>query len=131
MALTIDLQMLTWTAALCIFLMFPYTIGLVASFGVKRAASYPQPNTDELSPWIQRSKRAHLNLLENIAPFAVLVLVAHLGGMANETTALGAQIFFWARIVQAAAHTIAIPFVRTGAFAVSVVAMVMILLEII
>ena len=27
--------------------------------------------------WVGRTARAHLNLVENLAPFAILVLVAH------------------------------------------------------
>jgi len=129
--MTIDLLMLTWTAALCVFLAVPYTLGLIGSLGLTRAAGYPQPDSDEQAPWIQRSKRAHLNMVENIAPFAILVLVAHISGAANETTALAAQVFFWSRVAHAVVHTVAIPFVRTATFAVSLMSMGAILLQII
>ena len=33
--------------------------------------------------WIGRAKRAHLNMIENLLPFAALVLVAHVTGAAR------------------------------------------------
>jgi len=48
-----------------------------------------------------------------------LVLVAHLAGAANETTALGARLFFWARILQVVFHVAAVPWLRTAAFLMS------------
>ena len=69
--------------------------------------------------------------MENLAPFAALVLVAHVSGAANELTALGARLFFWARVVQAGVHIAGIPGVRTLAFAVSVVANLIIFVQIV
>ena len=125
-----DLQMLVWVAVLSVLLAFPYTLALIAKVGPVRAMSYPQPIDVELAPWAQRSKRAHLNMVENIAPFAILVLVAHVAGAANETTALGATIFFWARVVQAGGHIFGIAFVRSLSWFVSLAGLVMILTQI-
>ena len=60
---------------------------------------------------------------------AVLVLVAHVAGKANATTALGAQIVFWGRVAQAGVYIGGFPWARTGAYALSVVGMVLILLQ--
>lgn len=108
-----DLKMLVWVAILCVLQAFPYTVALIMKVGPVRAMSYPQPGDEVLSGWARRSKRAHLNLVENIGPFAAIVLVAHAVGASNATTALGAIIFFWARIAMVLAHTFAIPFVRS------------------
>ena len=128
--MSVDLQMLMWTAVLCVLLAFPYTLGLIGGVGLGKAASYPQPGHDSLPDWVQRSKRCHMNLIENIAPFAILVLVAHVAGKANATTALGAQIFFYSRLAMVVGHTGGIPYLRTVAWAVSLAALVMILLQI-
>ena len=48
----------------------------------------------DLPDWVQRSERAHLNMLENLPVSAAIVLIVHSSGAANVTTALGAQIFF-------------------------------------
>ena len=69
-------------------------------------------------------------MLENLPVFAALVLVANVSGAANETTALGATIFFWGRAAHAVVYIAGIVWVRTAAFVVSVVGMFMILSEI-
>jgi uncharacterized MAPEG superfamily protein len=128
--LSTELQMLTWSAVLCFaqvvvaVLTAGPQVGLVALAG-NRA------NLPPLTGIAQRAQRAHLNMLENLALFAILVLVAVVGGRTNEMTALGAQIFLWARVAYAVIYLIGIPWVRTGAWVVSVVGMVMILLQIV
>ena len=79
-----------------------------------------------LSGFAGRAKRAHLNMLENMVLFTALVLIAAVANKANATTALGALIFFWARLAYAVIYLIGIPWLRTLAWAVSVIGMVMI-----
>lgn len=73
-----------------------------------------------------RAKRAHLNMIENLVLFAALVLIAAVAGKANATTAMGAMVFFWARLAYAVIYLVGIPWLRTAAWFVSVVGMVMI-----
>ena len=54
-----------------------------------------------LPAWAWRADRAHRNMLENFPHFAALVLLANVAGLANPLTALGATIFFWARLAHA------------------------------
>jgi len=117
--MTAELQILVWVAVLCVLQAFPYILVMLVRIGPVRGMSYPAPTDDVLPEWAKRSKRAHLNLVENIGPFAAVVLVAHAAGVSNETTVLGAQLFFWARIAMVAGHTAAIPGVRSVAWFVS------------
>ena len=128
--MTIELTMLAWSAVLCVLLAFPYTLALIAKLGPMRAVSYPQPTHDDMAPWVQRAKRAHMNMVENLPVFAALVLIAHVAGLLNATTALGAQLFFWARIAMAVGHIGGIPGVRSVAWFVSLAGMAMILFQI-
>ena len=73
-----------------------------------------------------RARRAHLNMIENLALFSALVLIAAVAGKANPTTAMGAMIFFWARLAYALIYLIGIPWLRTLAWFVSVIGMAMI-----
>jgi len=73
-----------------------------------------------------RARRAHLNMIENMVLFTALVLIAAAAGKANATTAMGAMIFFWARLAHAVIYVAGLPWLRTVAWAVSVVGMVMI-----
>jgi len=117
--MTTDLWMLVWTAVLCLVLPFVYLQsrlttpgGLAWGFGNRdRPFAFPA--------WADRAERAHANLVENLAPFAILVLVAHAAGKANATTALGATIFFWGRVLHAAVYTAGIVYLRTIVFALA------------
>ena len=73
-----------------------------------------------------RAKRAHLNMIENLVLFAALVLIAAAAGKANANTAMGAMIFFWARLVYAVVYLIGVPWLRTVVWFVSVIGMVMV-----
>ena len=128
--MTTDLMMLTLSAALCALMWVPYILARIGAWGLVNAVGYPDAMPD-VPDWSARMQKAHLNLVENLVPFAALVLVAHVGGAANEMTALGAMIFFWSRVLHAVVYTFAIPWVRTLAFAASIVGMAMIFIEIV
>jgi uncharacterized MAPEG superfamily protein len=62
----------------------------------------------------------------------LLTLVqAVVAGKTNAMTLLGAQIFFYARIVYALVYIAGVPWLRTGVWAVSVVGLAMIFLQLI
>jgi uncharacterized MAPEG superfamily protein len=72
-----------------------------------------------LTGWAGRAQRAHLNMLESLAIFAIFVIVAQLTGRANASTALGATLFFWARLIYAVVYVAGIPWLRTLVWVVS------------
>src|SRR5262245_51523358 len=114
--MTVDLWMLVASALWCVLIPFAPLTGLMQQPG---GAAWGFGNRDEPFPvpnWVGRARRAHANMVENLAPFACLVLVAHVAGKANSTTALGAEIFFAARIAHTVVYTIGIPVVRTLIF---------------
>jgi uncharacterized MAPEG superfamily protein len=85
----------------------------------------------DLTGFAGRARRAHLNMIENMVLFTALVLIAAVAGKANAMTAMGALIFFWARLIYAAIYLLGIPWLRTLAWAVSVIGMVMIAVQLI
>lgn len=125
-----DLTMLAWSALLCLVLAVPYTIGLIGILGLPTLAGNRE-NFPTVEGWIGRAKRAHTNMIENLLPFAALVLVAHAAGKADAMTALGAQLFFWARLAHAVVYIAGYAWVRTAAYAAALVGMVMIFLAIV
>jgi uncharacterized MAPEG superfamily protein len=127
--MTTDLTMLALSALLTALLAVPGTAGLILERGLVYAAGN-RAETTQLSAWAERAQRAHRNMLENLPVFTALVLVAHVSGAANETTALGATLFFWGRVAHAAVYIAGLPWVRTAAFVVSVTGLFMILLQI-
>ena len=113
-----ELQMLVLASLLSIGLAFPPLIALI----LRRGLIYAAGNRDEsssLPAWGQRAERAQKNLLANLPAFAALVLVATATGITNESTAWGAEKFFWARIAHASVYIAGIPYFRTVAFVVS------------
>jgi len=68
-------------------------------------------------------------MLESLVLFAALILVAALAGKTNAMTVLGAQLFFWARLVYALVYLVGVPWVRTGVWLVSVIGLILIFLQ--
>ncbi|MFH1805211.1 MAG: MAPEG family protein [Pseudomonadota bacterium] len=56
-----------------------------------------------------RGYRAHQNHLENLLPFAIVVLVINQAGISNAITIFGAVLFLIARIVHATTYIAGIP----------------------
>ncbi|HET9624756.1 MAG TPA: MAPEG family protein [Kofleriaceae bacterium] len=76
------------------------------------------------SPLAERADRAAKNMLENLVLFGVVVLAA--GDHNPGRALLGAEIFLAARILYWPIYLAGIPVVRTLAYAVSMVGLVMI-----
>jgi uncharacterized MAPEG superfamily protein len=124
-----DLQMLVLASLWTLVLAVPPVIALMMTRGFAYAAG----NRDEqvsLPAWGGRAVRTHRNMLENLPPFAALVLTAHFVDASGPATAAGATLFLWARVAHAALYLAGVPYLRTLAFAASIVGMVMILLPI-
>ncbi len=73
-----------------------------------------------------RADRAAGNMLENFVIFAALVAAAHFMGKDGAATALGAAIFFLARLAYWPVYLAGIVYLRTALWAVAVVGMAMI-----
>lgn len=127
--MTTELTYLALAAALNAVIWIPYILNTIAVRGVTDAVGYPS-DPEPLSPWAQRLKAAHYNGVENLVLFATAVVVAHLAGISNDTTALAVMVYFWARVVHAVGYTLAIPWVRTLSFAVGWIATVVVLLQV-
>jgi uncharacterized MAPEG superfamily protein len=128
--MSLDFQMLIWSIALAFIQMVVAVSGCVLQVGLPKLAG----NREGLAPmagWVGRAQRAHLNMLENLVLFAPLVLIADITSRNNAVTELGAQIFFWARLVYAIVYIIGIPWLRTTIWGISVVGMVMIFVQLV
>ncbi len=121
--MTTDLKYLVFTAMLTAALWIPYIVCQVRTNGRLQPANYADPALPRPVPaWGQRAHRAYLNAVEVFAPFAALVVAAHLTGKADAMTAFWAASFFWVRLGHAIVHLAGIPYVRTVLFALGFVA---------
>lgn len=113
--MTIELKYLTWVTVLTAILWMPYILNMIFVRGLIDAVGYPD-NPKPLSSWAARMKNAHANAIENLAVFAVLVLIAHVVGLSTDATVLASVVYFWARVVHVVSLTFRISWVRTLAF---------------
>ena len=120
-----DLHALLLSVILCFVQMLIAATGANTQVGLPTLAGNREDLPDMVG-WAGRARRAHLNMIENLVLFAPLVLIAAVAGTANATTAMGAMIFFWARLAYAVIYLIGIPWLRTLAWFVSVIGMAMI-----
>ena len=123
--MTPDLQMLVWSAVLFLVQMAVAASGAQGQVGLPALAGNRE-DLPAITGWAGRARRAHANMLENLVVFAIVVLVAHVAGKANATTALGAALFFWARLAYAIIYVAGVPWLRTAAWAVSIAGIVLI-----
>ena len=120
-----DLYFLLMSTILCFVQMLIAATGANTQVGLPALAGNREGLPDIVG-WPGRARRAHLNMIENLVLFAALVLIAAVAGKANATTAMGAMIFFWARLAYALIYLIGIPWLRTLAWLVGVIGMAMI-----
>lgn len=123
-----EMMILVWSVALTFVQVLVATTGATLQVGLPMLAANRE-KLPEISGWAGRAARAHRNMIENLVLFTALVAVAVFSGKTNEMTLLGAQLFFWARLVYAIVYVAGIPWLRTGVWFVSVIGMAMIFLQ--
>lgn len=117
MMMSTTLTYLAWTVLFTALLWIPYILNAVMVRGLIDAVGYPA-SPKPLAPWAERAKKAHYNAVENLAIFAPAVLLAHVTGAANDTTAMAVLIYLLARIVHYVVYALAVPWLRTLSFTV-------------
>ncbi len=128
--MSVDLKLLIWSVALTVVQMVVAVIGAQGKVGLPPLIGN-RDDLPQMTGFAGRAQRAHRNMLESLVLFAVLVLVAQVTGKANATTALGAQLFFWGRVAYAVVYWIGIPWVRTLVWAVSLIGLIMIFVQLV
>jgi uncharacterized MAPEG superfamily protein len=124
----LELKLLAWSVALAFLQMLVAASGATLQVGLPMLAGN-RDNVPKLASWAGRAQRAHFNMLESLVLFAALVLVAQATGRLNSTTALGAQLFFWARLAYAGVYIAGIPWLRTAIWFVSIIGLLLIFLQ--
>ncbi len=128
--MSLELKLVVCSAALAFVQMLISVVGAMLQVGLPALAGNRE-GQPEIMGWAGRAIRAHRNMLESLVLFAALVLVGHAAGKLNATTALGAQLFIWARLGYAAVYLVGVPWLRTGVWFVSVIGLVMIFWQVV
>lgn len=87
----------------------------------------PRDSSPPLTGVAGRSERAYCNFLETFPFFAAAVLAVTVAGRADENSALGVQLYFWARVAYVPLYLGAIRYVRSLAWVVSMAGLVLVL----
>jgi uncharacterized MAPEG superfamily protein len=127
-AMTIELQMLLWSVGLGLAHLLIGAALMTAQRGMKWNASARDGTPPPLTGVAARVDRAFKNFLETFPFFAAAVLVAHAAGRLDAGTALGAQLYFWARVAYVPIYAAGIPYLRSAVWAVSLWGILKILL---
>ena len=99
-----ELLYLLLTSILTGVLWIPVVIGYVRARGPLTPAAYKIAPTSALPDWVNRANRAHQNAVENLAPFAAVVLIANAVGVSSPVTQGCAAVYFFARVAHAVIH---------------------------
>lgn len=104
-----ELGILTCLSVFAASLWIPYIVGVNTAPEGSIPADAPDgfirpPNPSFQRPWVHRAYRAHLNLLEQFLPFAVIVLILDRIGGFNTVTYWTCIAFFWLRVAHAVGY---------------------------
>ncbi len=125
--MTTELTMLVYATALLVALvLFQAAVGVRALGAVPLAGH--RDNLPAATGFHARMLRVVDNHREGVTMFAPLVLIAAAANIHNGMTVLGAELFFWSRLVHAILYIAGAPMIRPLAWAVGMAGIVIVLL---
>ena len=124
--MTTELTYLALTLILALVQVFLPAGARTVEFGSKWNAGARDVTPTSIRPLTGRLERAQANLFETLPLFLGAVLIAHVAGKENEITALGAQIYFWARVAYVPLYAWGVRHLRSLAWLISIVGLGMV-----
>jgi uncharacterized MAPEG superfamily protein len=123
--MAVELQYLVWAVALALAQMLVAVLTAIGKVGMPPLLG----NREGFTPpegLAGRARRAYHNMLESLVPFGLLVLVAVAAGKTGPMTALGAEVFFFARVGYALVYLGGIPWLRTLVWGVGLIGILLV-----
>ena len=127
--MSVELLMLVYSTVLFLVIIVVQA-GLAISQNGLMAQAGSRDNLPEPTVLRERLQRLTANMQENLVMFAIIVLVANAVGISNDTTALGASVFFYARVAHAVVYGFGWPMIRPIFYFAGLYGIVVIALEI-
>jgi len=125
--MSFELTILGWTLVLALAQIFLTTLVLNKDFGLKYNVGSRDAPAPPMSALGGRLRRAQANLFETLPLFAAAILIAHVAGRETGVTRLGAELFLGGRVVYLPIYAAGIAGLRTLAWIVSLVGLVLLL----
>jgi len=123
-----EIQMLCWSVVLGLVQLVLATAMATKDQGLPYNVSPRDVPPPPVSKLTARFQRAFSNFRETFVYFAVVVLVVTLTSRTNSVSALGTQIYFWARLIYVPVYAAGIPVLRTVTWGASIAGLIMVLL---
>jgi uncharacterized MAPEG superfamily protein len=120
-----ELYALTIISAATAIMWVPYVLARLATRGLAAIANV-DPGVPPDPAWADRARRAHGNAVENLVVFAPIVLTAAMIGVSTQATVVASQVYVAARLAHYALFVAGVPYLRTAAFFVGVIAILVI-----
>jgi uncharacterized MAPEG superfamily protein len=117
--MTMEIKMLAWSVILGIVQILIAATLATQQRGLKWNIGNRNGEPKPLTGVAARAERASRNFLETFAFFAAAVLAVVLTKQSTAHTALGSQIYLWARVAYLPIYLVGIPYLRTVVWAVS------------
>ncbi len=127
-AQTAEMTYLAWSVVLLLAHIVIQTLMFVKDTGLSYAASNRQGNLT-VSPATERITRGLRNFVETYPAFVALAVGLVITDQAGGLGAIGASIWFWARVAYIPIFAFGIPWARTGIWTVSVIGLILMLVE--
>jgi uncharacterized MAPEG superfamily protein len=121
-----ELHMLIWASALGLVQLIISALPTVIQLGLPYALG-ARDEQKRLAGVGARISRAFSNFVETFAFFIAAVVLVQMLDKHTAMTALGAQLYFWARLIYVPLYAIGTPVLRTLCWTVSIVGIVMML----
>ena len=126
--MTTELSMLLFSALLFFGIIIVQALMGISQNGLQAQAgsrdNLPAPNVHR-----ERLQRLISNLQENLVLFTIVVVTAHVAGISNDNTVLGASLFFYARLAHAVVYAAGLPWIRPLFWAIATIGMGLIAFE--
>ena len=123
----VEIRILTWSICLGIAYVLVSATLTTSARGLNWNVGNRDAEAPRLSGGAGRAHRANRNFLETFPFFAAAVLAVVLLKVNSSHTTLGAQLYFWARLVYLPVYIIGIPYVRSLVWGVSLWGILMLL----
>jgi uncharacterized MAPEG superfamily protein len=125
--MSLELTYLTWSVGIVLGYLVVQVLEQIARNGLVVALTYQTDKEKPVGVLMQRFNASFSNFLVSYPAFISLVVIIALTNSNSDLTALGAAIWFWARIAHIPAHVSGLPVIRTLVWAISIAGLVMML----
>lgn len=127
MVLSIELKMLFCSVILgLVQLLFAAHLSTMQR-GLSWNVSPRDQKVPELTGMAGRVDRAFKNFMETFPFFIAVIVMVQITTLGNTTTALGAQLYFYSRVIYLPLYAIGIPYVRSLVWGISFLGIIMVM----